>query len=71
MDKLPEDYMHTLAFTEAVNREELLIRKCREYHGLLKDKKLKDMVKGFEKECQEHIKVLKDKMIKLNVQVKL
>jgi hypothetical protein len=69
MDKLSRQYAQTVIFRSAIDREELFIRKSQHYHGELKDKELKDMVKEFEKAAMEHIKLLKDKMIKLNINI--
>jgi len=67
MDKLSQEYIQTIAFRSAIDREELLIRKCHEYYEKLKDKELQRLVKEFEKTSMEHIKMLKDKMIKLSI----
>ena len=68
MKKLSQEYILTIKFTRALEREELLVKKCEEYLNNLKSGDLKDMVKNFEKNALEHIRLLKDKMIKLNIQ---
>ncbi len=57
-----------LAFRQAIDREELLIRKCDCYFPDLKDENLIDLINDFRDNAGEHIKQLKDKMIKLNIQ---
>ena len=70
MDKLSQEFIQTIAFRSAIDREELFIRKCREYAGGTGEKEFKDMIDEFESVSQEHIKMMKDKMIKLNVKIK-
>lgn len=70
MDKLSQKYIQTVAFRSAIDREELLIRKCIAFENMAKDKNLQEMANDFKKSCEEHIKMLKDKMIKLNIQIK-
>jgi len=60
--------MEILMFRTAIDREELLIRKCRGFYDDIKNKEIMDIVKDIESTAQEHIKALKDKMIKLNIQ---
>jgi hypothetical protein len=69
MDKLSHEYIQTVAFRFSIDREELLIRKCREYYGSFKEGALRDLANDMESSCMEHIKLLKDKMVKLNIKM--
>lgn len=68
MEELQQEYMLSIIFTYAVERERLLINK---YHALAaankKNAAVRELVKEFEEEAREHIELLKDKMIKLNI----
>lgn len=68
LKKVSQEYILTIKFTKAVEREKLLIMKCDGYLESLKRGDLTDMVKSFRKNAQEHIRLLKDTMIKLNIQ---
>ena len=68
LKRVSQEYILTIKFTRAVEREELLVIKCDEYLESLKRGDLTDMVKSFRKNAQEHIRLLKDTMIKLNIQ---
>jgi hypothetical protein len=68
LKRVSQEYILTIKFTRAVEREELLVIKCDEYLESLKRGDLTDMVKRFRKNAQEHIRLLKDTMIKLNIQ---
>ncbi len=68
MEELQQEYILSIIFTHAVERERLLINK---YHALAaankKNAAVRELVKEFEKEAREHVEMLKDKMIKLNI----
>ncbi|QZY54574.1 hypothetical protein [Crassaminicella profunda] len=68
MKKVSQEYLLDTAFTFAVEREELLLKKYKEYLEKIKNKELKKMIKEFEKNSKEHIKLMKDMMIKINIQ---
>ena len=67
MEKLSQEYILMMVFTNSLNREKLLVSKYRAYEGALKNKELKEMVKEFYGTAQEHLKLMKDKMIKLDI----
>lgn len=68
MEKLLQEYILSIIFSESINREELLIEKYKHYYSEIKDAKLKELIKDLESDSKEHIKLVKDKMIKLNIQ---
>lgn len=68
MEKLPQEFIQSLTFIKALEREELLIKKYEDYMAVLKDKELRDLFKDFMRTSQDHIKLLKEKMNKLKVQ---
>ena len=72
MEELRQEYILSILFKNAVDREDLLIKKysyyCDKLGGKNKNKELLALLKEFEKIAHEHITMLKDKMIKLNIQ---
>lgn len=68
MKKVSQAYLLDTAFTLAVDREELLLKKYKDYLQKENNKELKKMIKEFEKTSKEHIKLMKDMMIKINIQ---
>lgn len=68
MQEISQKTITYCAFFNAVEREELLLKKYADYYDKLKDKELKNLLKEFEKTAQEHVEMLKDKMIKLNME---
>lgn len=68
MEKIKEEYLLSIAFRKAIDREELFVRKCDHYRGDFKASELKELVDILNDNAEEHIKQLKDKMIKLNIQ---
>jgi hypothetical protein len=72
LEELQQEYILSIIFSHAIEREELSISKYKDYLGELKGKnknqQLTDILNEFEKNAQEHITMLKDKMIKLNIQ---
>ncbi len=68
MEELLQEYILSIVFRNAIDKEELLIKKYEDYYTDLKNKELKDMLKKMKKTSEEHIKILKDKMIKLKIQ---
>lgn len=68
MEELSQEYILSIVFRNAIDKEELLIKKYQDYYPDLKNKELKDMLKQLNKTSEEHIKILKDKMIKLKIQ---
>ena len=67
MEKFSEQYLLTTSFRTAIDREELLIRKCKGYIEDIKSEEMKDFIHEMENNSEEHIKMMKDKMAKLNV----
>jgi hypothetical protein len=68
LKKLSQEYILSIKFVKAVEREELLIKKCDDYLKDMKNGDISEVLKSFRKNAQEHIRLLKDKMIKLNIQ---
>lgn len=68
MEELSQEYMLSIVFRNSIDKEELLIKKYDDYYPVIKNKELREIVKGFKKTSQEHVKVMKDKMIKLKIQ---
>ena len=68
MEELSQEYILSIAFSDSIKREELLLKKCEGYYDTAKNKDLKDMLKIFKKTSREHIDTMKDKMIKLKIQ---
>ncbi len=60
-------YKLFISFTEAIDREELAIKKYQEFIKTVKDKELKNLLSEFKMNAKEHISLLKDKIIKLNL----
>jgi hypothetical protein len=67
MDKLSLEYIMTTSFRTSIDREELLVRKCKDYYKDIKAEELKEFIHDMENNSEEHIKMLKDKMVKLNI----
>lgn len=72
MEKLNQEYILSIIFSNAIQREELAIIKYRRYLEQIGDRKknqeIYSLLKEFENDAGEHIKLLKDKMIKLSIQ---
>lgn len=68
MEELSQEYMLSIVFRNSIDKEELLIKKYDDYYPVIKNKELREIVKGFKKTSREHVKVMKDKMIKLKIQ---
>lgn len=68
MEQLQQEYILSIYFTYAVERENLLVKK---YHDLItenrKNTAVKEIMEEFEKEAREHLSMLKEKMIKLGI----
>lgn len=68
MEQLQQEYILSILFTHAIERESLLIEK---YRGFItansKNETIRELLEEFEKEAKEHLKMLKEKMIKLNI----
>lgn len=67
MKNLSQEYLLDTAFKLSLDREELLIKKYKEYNDQLDNKELKSIMKEFKKDSREHVKLIKDMMIKLNL----
>lgn len=65
MEKLRQEYVISIRFTRAIEREQLLLKKYEDYQKTIKKTQTADMLKEFIENSREHIKLLKDKMIKL------
>lgn len=69
MEKLQQEYILSMVFVRAIERESLLLKKYQEY---IKDEEknpdVKEMLKQFEKETGQHLTILRNKMVKLNIQ---
>lgn len=72
MEELQQEYILSILFKHAVDREDLLVKKYSGYYekldGKNKNMELVNLLKEFEGNAREHINILKDKMIKLNIQ---
>jgi hypothetical protein len=69
VEQLQQEYILSILFAHAIERESLLIKKYKGFAtGNSKNAALKELLQEFEKEAMEHLKMLKDKMIKLNIQ---
>lgn len=69
MEQLQQEYILTIIFTHAIQRESLLIEKYNDFISAnAKNKVVKELLVDFQKEAREHLKMMKDKMIKLNIQ---
>ena len=68
MEELSQEYMLSIVFRNSIDKEELLVKKYEDYYDMIKNKDLKEIIKGFKKTSQEHLKLMKDKMIKLKIQ---
>ncbi|TCO74962.1 hypothetical protein [Marinisporobacter balticus] len=68
MRTLSQEYLLDIAFNLAIDQEELLLEKYRDYDHDLDNKELKTMMKELKITSKEHIKLMKDLMIKLNIQ---
>jgi rubrerythrin len=66
MDKLSLDYFLRFSFNNSIDKEEHLLNKYDEYYNLIKDEKLKEIIKEFMKTSNEHVKLLKDKRLVMN-----
>ncbi|HOM03289.1 MAG TPA: hypothetical protein PLH43_10740 [Acetivibrio sp.] len=67
MERLSQQYILNIAFTEAINREELLLKKYENYCKEAKDKELKKILRDFSQTSRDHIKMINDKMILLSI----
>ncbi len=67
MKRLSQEYLMDIAFTLALEREELLLKKYSSYMNEIENKETKNMVKEFKKCSKNHIRSIKDIMIKLNI----
>ncbi|HHV29231.1 hypothetical protein [Acetivibrio mesophilus] len=70
MEKQSQQYILNIAFTESINREELLIKKYEHYFKISKDKELKNILRDFSQNSRDHIKMINDKMILLSIDKK-
>lgn len=69
VEKLQQEYVLSIIFIHAIERESLLMKKYQEYvKGEEKNAGMKEMLKQFEKETGQHLTILRDKMAKLNIQ---
>lgn len=68
MEEFSQEYVLSIVFRNAIDKEELLLKKYEEYYSNIKNKELKEVIKEFKKTSREHLKVMKDKMIKLKIQ---
>jgi rubrerythrin len=68
MEEFSQEYVLSIVFRNAIDKEELLLKKYEEYYSNIKNKELKEIIKEFKKTSREHLKVMKDKMIKLKIQ---
>ncbi|SKC85494.1 hypothetical protein [Maledivibacter halophilus] len=68
MKKLSQEQLMDVSFTLSIDREEILLKKYRDYMGRINNKEIKDIIKEFKKTSREHIKLIKDLMIKVNLQ---
>lgn len=67
MEELSQEYLLSIIFKNAIDREELLQKKIEHYYDAAKNKDMREMLKTFKKNSQEHISMMKDKMIKLRI----
>lgn len=68
MEEFSQEYVLSIVFRNAIDKEELLLKKYEEYYSNIKNKELKEVIKEFKRTSREHLKVMKDKMIKLKIQ---
>ncbi len=68
MEEFSQEYALSIVFRNSIDKEELLLKKYEDYYDELKNKELKEVIKGFSKTSREHLKIMKDKMIKLKIQ---
>lgn len=68
MEEFSQEYALSIVFRNSIDKEELLLKKYENYYDKLKNKELKEVIKGFSKTSREHLKIMKDKMIKLKIQ---
>jgi hypothetical protein len=72
LEELQQEYILSIIFKNAVDREDLLVKKYAYYYDKLggknKNEEMLTLLKEFEDIAHEHITILKDKMIKLNIQ---
>lgn len=67
MERQSQQYILNIAFTGAINREELLLKKYEHYYQITKDKELKNVLRDFSQTSRDHIKMINDKMILLSI----
>lgn len=68
MKKVPLEYTVILAFENALEQEELLLRKYDDYLYALESDTLKDMIREFQKYAHEHVKLIHEKIVQMNLQ---
>lgn len=68
LEEFSQEYVLSIVFRNSIDKEELLIKKYEDYYDKIKNKELKEIIKGFRKTSQEHLKIMKEKMIKLKIQ---
>lgn len=68
MKRIPDEFIISMVFKSAVDREELLIKKYEDYSKNMKSEELKEMINEFKSEAQGHISMIKDKIMQLNLQ---
>ncbi|MEG6613398.1 hypothetical protein V6C42_11125 [Pseudoclostridium thermosuccinogenes] len=68
MKRIPDEFIISMVFKSAIDREELLIKKYEDYSKNMKSEELKEMINEFKSEAQGHISMIKDKIMQLNLQ---
>jgi len=68
MKRIPDEFIISMVFKSAIDREELLIKKYEDYSKNTKSEELKEMIDEFKSEAQGHISMIKDKIMQLNLQ---
>ncbi|AUS95690.1 hypothetical protein CDQ84_01635 [Clostridium thermosuccinogenes] len=68
MKRIPDEFIISMVFKSAIDREELLIKKYEDYSKNMKSEELKEMIDEFKSEAQGHISMIKDKIMQLNLQ---
>lgn len=66
MEKLSQEYFMRLSFSNAIEKEEQLLKKYDYYYNLIQDKELKESINEFIKTSREHIELLKSKRLLIN-----
>lgn len=67
MEKVSEKYPLQIVFNQCIERETLLIKKCKKYSSEVKDKQVKNYLDEFKRNSEDHIRLLKDTILKLNL----